>query len=447
DGKLDVAELVANQLVAASRARLTAGGPAAPAIDGVADTGETVRYDLPILRGVVAADTTEVSVRVGGAAPRVWPAADRRLKVLVPLEPGQNYVSIRDRGAVTYLALRYTPQTNPRKVRFVYALASDGDGSFDAPPGAPRDLATATRRVALGARLLQAMMADRLDALGYGRRTFRVDTDPATGAPAVTVWRTSATTAAWRAMSDAELFSWVWQHQGELPACGDCKTVVMLGMTHWDPAQNKALAHTALGGGGVALFGTGTLYSWADALDDVVARLSDDRTVASLGAPLFDDSGYRGTLWANYATGLGAVLHELGHALDLPHPTDDAALLNRGFDHVNRLVMVSEPASNVSAAIPAIWPSHEPFYVLANGARLRWHRWLALDAASYTVNAPPAFSRVGDEVRVDSPAGIRAVSYRILVSTGPTSTDWRVAGGEVQLGVPPARWVVNVASL
>src|SRR5690606_29825822 len=150
DGKPDVAELIANQLVAASRARLPPAGPAPPTVDGVATTGETVRYDLPILRGVAAADATEVTVRVNAEPPRAWPVADRRLKVLVPLAPGQNYVTVSDRGARTHLALRYTPQTNPRRVRFVYALASDGDGSFDAPPGAPHDLATATRRVAFG---------------------------------------------------------------------------------------------------------------------------------------------------------------------------------------------------------------------------------------------------------------------------------------------------------
>jgi hypothetical protein len=39
--------------------------------------------------------------------------------------------------------------------------------------------------------------------------------------------------------------------------------------------------------------------------------------------------------WANYATGLGAALHELGHTFDLAHtPT---GVMARGFDDINRV--------------------------------------------------------------------------------------------------------------
>lgn len=42
--------------------------------------------------------------------------------------------------------------------------------------------------------------------------------------------------------------------------------------------------------------------------------------------------------WANYATGLGAALHELGHTFDLAHtPT---GVMARGFDDINRVFIV-----------------------------------------------------------------------------------------------------------
>ena len=446
DGVADVVELVANQLVAASRARLPAADHDAPEVANFPAEGAVVRYDLPILRGDADDAAAFVTVYTNGDV-RAWPIADGRLKALTPLEVGENYVSISDRGRTTYLTLDYQPQQNPRRVRLVYALASDGDGSFDAPVGEPSDLSSATRRLALGGRLLQSMVGDRLAEAGLGRRTFRLQRDAA-GQVEVIVWHTSIDTTTWWGMEGAALFSWVWQHQSELPPCDACKTVVVLGMTHFDPSQGGALAHTALGGGGVALFGSATLYAWAQSLDELVPRLYDATFVSALSPTLLDDSGLRGTLWANYATGLGAVLHELGHALNLPHPTDAAAIQNRGFDHVNRLLVVSEPGSATTAGVAAIWPTAEPGYALTNAARLRYHRWLALDDVPYGVTAPPTVAIVGDEVRVASPAGIRVVSYGRAVPQPNGSVDYRVAGGQVQTGgVAPSLFTLSVAQL
>lgn len=41
----------------------------------------------------------------------------------------------------------------------------------------------------------------------------------------------------------------------------------------------------------------------------------------------------RGTYWANYATGLGASMHELGHCFDLAHTPK--GIMGRGFDDMH----------------------------------------------------------------------------------------------------------------
>lgn len=41
----------------------------------------------------------------------------------------------------------------------------------------------------------------------------------------------------------------------------------------------------------------------------------------------------RGSYWANYATGLGASMHELGHCFDLAHTP--SGIMGRGFDDFN----------------------------------------------------------------------------------------------------------------
>ena len=42
---------------------------------------------------------------------------------------------------------------------------------------------------------------------------------------------------------------------------------------------------------------------------------------------------FRGTYWANYATGIGAALHELGHTFDLSHT--ESGIMSRGFDNIH----------------------------------------------------------------------------------------------------------------
>ncbi|CAE1320900.1 unnamed protein product [Acanthosepion pharaonis] len=51
-----------------------------------------------------------------------------------------------------------------------------------------------------------------------------------------------------------------------------------------------------------------------------------------------DDSAYREYYWANYATGLGASLHELGHTFDLAHTK--TGIMARGFDDIHRVFTV-----------------------------------------------------------------------------------------------------------
>jgi len=53
--------------------------------------------------------------------------------------------------------------------------------------------------------------------------------------------------------------------------------------------------------------------------------------------------------WANYATGLGAALHELGHTFDLAHsPT---GVMSRGFDDIHRFFTVVMPLTPLRGTV------------------------------------------------------------------------------------------------
>ena len=85
------------------------------------------------------------------------------------------------------------------------------------------------------------------------------------------------------------------------------------------------------GGGGLALFGTGCLWTWPTQLAEVQRQLQNQEMVDQ--DVVMNDSGYRNTVGGGYATTLGSVLHELGHCFDLGHSLE--GIMARGFDDID----------------------------------------------------------------------------------------------------------------
>ena len=52
-----------------------------------------------------------------------------------------------------------------------------------------------------------------------------------------------------------------------------------MAFTRYDAATRTRRGHTALGGGRLALFGSVSLHTWADGLDEVVARFGDETVI------------------------------------------------------------------------------------------------------------------------------------------------------------------------
>ena len=56
---------------------------------------------------------------------------------------------------------------------------------------------------------------------------------------------------------------------------------------------------------------------------------------------------FRGFYWANYSTGLGSSLHELGHTFDLAHTR--TGIMARGFDDLYRVFTIRPLRSRASS--------------------------------------------------------------------------------------------------
>lgn len=236
----------------------------------------------------------------------------------------------------TELVITYVCEKPRYRVRLIYGLTRDGDGTFQVNPKDTSNQGTifqGEKRLAMAALLIQTATAEFLYRQGLQRKTFLFDQQHVSSIPPVTTFRFSFSEKEAFQLQDGSLWSNIFEQLRNLPDREDTIDLVVMSFTRFDPVSRVVNAHTALGGDRLALFGGGCLYSWPETMEQVVARFLDNRPCDKC---LFDDSGGRGKMWSVTSTTIGALLHELGHCLSLPHPTGKLSwkgggIMARGF--------------------------------------------------------------------------------------------------------------------
>lgn len=311
---------------------------------------DVLSYSLPLLIGSISSCESELQVENKTEASEVvnWPVINGKFKALVHLVPGENNILLRCGNAESVFTLCYEPLKHKKFVRLVYIKCRDEDGKFQAPENEDNSVTSACRRIALGAQMLQTFTAEMLAEHKLKAKTFRIEEDQ-NGSPVCHVFTSSLSVNDAQKLKDEEL----WAHfatelmKSSLRVNNDCKFLGFLSFTRYsndlaiEPETYTDIlklmkGHVALGGGGLALFGSACLHMWSQDLKEVAWRFADKRMVDRKN--FMDDSGNRKYHWACYATGLGATLHELGHTFDLGHTRK--GIMGRGFDDIHKFFIV-----------------------------------------------------------------------------------------------------------
>jgi len=359
-------------------------------------SGDTLRYPLALLIGEADATDGEpltVVRRADGHEPRnlTTQVLGKRFKALVELVPGANHLTLSAAGQSTELDLRYEPQTNPYYVRLIYYTDESRNTDYQTEiEGDPQDYAA---KLDTAAKLMQTFTAETLNDQGYGRKTFSLELDEQQRVK-MHVVRGEHPVEHYRATGADALYPEIHEHLNRTMPDPFAKNVVLMAFTRWDPEQKRGLAHAALGGGDMALFGTPDLFTWPSLIEQVQAAFTDERRVDPTRS--FDDSAGRSAYWSQVATQLGATLHETGHCFSLPHSPDPFCIMSRGFDHLNRMFTLVEPPHAHRAEAYAFPDKEIAHFSVA--ARLAYNRWFQLDRREYQ-DAPAA------EVQTDFAAG------------------------------------------
>lgn len=313
-------------------------------ISNISDN-ETVSYSLVLLRGKGPALCSYINIRSRKNTVAEWPIVAGEFRILVDLCRGENKLELEAGGIKRRLTLIHEPRTTRLRVTPVYVICSGHDGYFQGPKTADRSPESAATRIGLGARLLQCLTAEKMREAGHGRKTFQLERD--LDGPECLVMHSMLHVDKARSMSQRELWEFIGRELMTGPlASRDRKYLSFLSCTRYRgyassspriPTHESTLArtqgHAALGGGGLALFGSACLHTWPTCLPQVLNKFLDTTIIDT--DQLMDDSNYRGTYGGCLATTLGSVLHELGHTFDLGHTRE--GIMGRGFDYIDRV--------------------------------------------------------------------------------------------------------------
>jgi len=280
------------------------------------------------------------------------PLIKLKFKIVCQLYKGENDIKFDFLGVKDTLKIWYREPVTEYLVRLVYVTCKDDDGSFQSPSDLDNSVRAAVKKISVCSTVLQCVMGELLWEQKMGRRTFALETDR-DGQPVVHIHQSGLTVEETHALGQERLWE-LLAREIISSKIGDKKVKYLsfLSSTRYQNTKrikpfshSHTLAmtkgHIALGGGGLALFGTGCLWTWPDTIACVQSRLLDSSPIDSKF--YMDDSAYRGTVGGCMATTLGSVLHELGHTLDLGHT--DQGIMSRGFDDLDSfLTLASEKA-------------------------------------------------------------------------------------------------------
>ncbi len=402
------------------------------ALDNVS-SGDTLPYPIALLHGQTNADAPDIRAIVG-ARETSWPMREGAFFAAVRLDPGNNDVVLRVGDQEHTVQLSYEPQTNDYAVRFIYALAADGDGRFQARDGEPNDATSAKQRMALGAELVQAWLGEASHRAGQARRTFRILRTEA-GEPIVAELRSPLSRSELVTMSDNELWSHFYQQLEGQPNRDRTFDHVTIAASRYDAETMTLSARPVLNGSRLAIKGSTDLHTWATSLNEVASRFTDESVID--GTTFYDDSVGRKRAWANYATSLGLVGYHIARRAGLGPTAEGSDILDRGFDHLNRWYVIFEPDHAAGDAIDRINTDQQPSFATANVLWWAHSRYTSLEAKSYTTDAPPLISFGETSVTITASTRLALITYLV---------DGRIAHYE-HFDVPPVSHTVPLSEL
>ncbi|XP_066936757.1 uncharacterized protein [Clytia hemisphaerica] len=323
---------------------------------------------------------------------RKWPIVDGQFKIFHDVILGSSDVILEWENKNGELERKkvqvdFVKDENERFFQPIYIVCKNTDGSFTSPNGLNNTLQHAIKKLQFNLRLIQVFFQESLHENHFERASFRLCENEA-GEPDIKIMQSDLDIEDTKGMTPDDLYRYFHKELcvkfGTSPLC---KYVAFMSCTRYHPPEGEtdfttskimsyARGHAALGGGRLALFGTGSLHTWTSSLDDLVKCFTDERMIDR--TKFFDDSCMRGSYWANYSTTLGATIHEVGHCLDLAHTKH--GIMARGHDDMN-FFYTQVKGQTCHDTATAVHSKDEPLIGLDDSGKYKGAHWYRSSAA------------------------------------------------------------------
>lgn len=215
-----------------------------------------------------------------------------KFKQLIELNPGENNLTISYCCVNLSIMVMFVPPSNELSVVPLYIICDGHNGHFQAPVAEISDPASALKRINTGIKLIQTVIAEKLHELGLSRKTFRLED--------CLIFRSKLFYKHARKMNQNELWNYfakeiinsvIGSNQKKYIGFVSCTKYTNGDAISYEDMVNKTEAHVALGGGGLALFGTACLYTWPSNVLHVSTHFENQALVTK--GQFMDDSCYR----------------------------------------------------------------------------------------------------------------------------------------------------------
>lgn len=261
------------------------------------EDGAAFCYTLLIIKGHITNKTNQHITVSNNRSKELTQSKlkENNFKIIIDLQYGENTLTISYCCSSIKLSLNYEAHATDLVVVPVYIICKADDGKFQAPHSENNSPENALKRIIIGCKLIQSLISEKLNELGFGRKTFQlgdsVTFNSKLGAEDVYKMKQKAL---WYYFAHEIMTSDIGSTNKKYLAFLSCTKYEgngMSGTKNYEELLTLTKGYVAYGGDHLALLGTACLYTWAQEISEIQSRFEDESPVNR--DCFMDDSCYR----------------------------------------------------------------------------------------------------------------------------------------------------------
>lgn len=236
---------------------------------------------------------------------KTWDVLNSEFKIFLLLQEGINNINLSYCSVETNIKIIYQIRETEYSVLPLYIICKGHNGKFQSPKDSENSIESACKRINLGLKMIQTLTAEKIHEIFSTRKTFQLESEINENSEDCFIFRSELEVDEALKMNQESLWDY-FANEIMLSSLTSPKKkyLAFLSCTYYEPNSEKNIklqtheemlertrGHAALGGGGLALFGSACLHTWPENIDEILTKFQDTTLVDA--SYLMNDSCYR----------------------------------------------------------------------------------------------------------------------------------------------------------